>query len=62
MRSIVEGLRYTYQERAIRLLMYLNGAHRFGFALVMLTVVVLARQELGLDPTGIGVLGSSLDP
>jgi MFS family permease len=58
MRSIVDGLRYVYQEHAIRLLMILNGVHRFGFAPVMLTVVVLARQELGLTPTGIGLLFS----
>jgi predicted MFS family arabinose efflux permease len=58
MRSIVEGLHYVYQERAIRLLMVLNGVHRFGFAPVMLIVVVLARQDLGLDPTGIGLLFS----
>jgi MFS family permease len=58
MRSIVEGLQYVYDERAIRLLMILNGVHRFGFAPVMLTVVVLARQELGLDPAGIGLLFS----
>jgi MFS family permease len=58
MRSIVEGLHYVYQEYAIRLLMILNGLHRFGFAPVMLTVVVLARQELGLDPAGIGLLFS----
>ena len=38
--------------------MILNGVHRFGFAPVMLTVVVLARQDLGLDPTGIGLLFS----
>jgi MFS family permease len=56
MRSIVDGLRYVYDEHAIRLLMILNGAHRFGFAPVMLTVVVLARQELALSPTGIGLL------
>jgi MFS family permease len=58
MRSIVEGLHYVYEERSIRLLMILNGVHRFGFAPVMLIVVVLARQDLGLDPTGIGLLFS----
>jgi len=58
MRSIVDGLRYVYEEHSIRLLMILNGVHRFGFAPVMLTVVVLARQELQLDPTGIGLLFS----
>jgi len=58
MTAIVDGLRYTYQERAIFLLMVLNSVHRFGFAPVMLTVVVLARQDLGLDPTGIGLLFS----
>jgi len=58
MRSIVDGLRYVYNERAILLLMVLNGVHRLGFAPVMLTVVVLARQDLGLDPTGIGLLFS----
>lgn len=56
MRSIVEGLRYTLDERPIRLLMILNSVHRFGFAPVMLTVVVLARQDLGLDPAQIGLL------
>ena len=58
MRSIVEGLHYVYEEHSIRLLMILNGVHRFGFAPVMLIVVVLARQDLGLDPTGIGLLFS----
>jgi MFS family permease len=58
MRAIVEGLRYVYDEHAILLLMILNGVHRFGFASVMLTVVVLARRELGLDPGGIGLLFS----
>jgi MFS family permease len=36
--------------------MILNAVHRFGFAPVMLTVVVLARQELELSPAGIGLL------
>ncbi|MFN8634214.1 MAG: MFS transporter [Chloroflexota bacterium] len=58
MRAIVDGLRYVYDEHSIRLLMILNGVHRFGFAPVMLTVVVLARQELGLTPAGIGLLFS----
>ena len=58
MRSIVEGLQFVYDERPIRLLMVLNGLHRFGFAPVMLIVVVLARQDLGLDPPGIGLLFS----
>ena len=58
MRSILEGLRYVYDEHALRLLMILNGAHRFGFAPVMLVVVVLARQDLGLDPASIGLLFS----
>ena len=58
MRSIVDGLRYVYDEHAIRLLMILNGVHRFGFAPVMLTVVVLARQDLELSPAGIGLLFS----
>jgi MFS family permease len=56
MRSIADGLRYVYDEHSIRLLMILNAVHRFGFAPVMLTVVVLARQELELSPTGIGLL------
>lgn len=56
MRAIVDGLRYVHQESAIRLLMILNAVHRFGFAPVMLTVVVLARQDLELSPTGIGLL------
>ena len=58
MRAIVEGLRYVYDEHAILLLMILNGVHRFGFAPVMLTVVVLARRDLDLDPAGIGLLFS----
>jgi MFS family permease len=58
MRAIVEGLRYVYEEHAIRLLMILNGVHRFGFAPVMLTVVVLARRDLEMDPAGIGLLFS----
>jgi MFS family permease len=58
MRAIVEGLRYVYDEHAIRLLMILNGVHRFGFAPVMLTVVVLARRDLELEPAGIGLLFS----
>lgn len=58
LRSIVEGLRYVWQERPIRLLMAMNTVHRFWFAPVMITVVVLARQELGLDPAAIGLLFS----
>ncbi|MGE3273132.1 MAG: MFS transporter [Chloroflexota bacterium] len=58
MRSIMDGLHYVWKEYAIRLLMILNGVHRFGFAPVMLTVVVLARQDLGLDPARIGLLFS----
>ena len=58
MRSITDGLHYVWQEYAIRLLMMLNGAHRFGFAPVMLTVVVLARQDLGFTPAEIGLLFS----
>ena len=58
MRSIADGLRYVYDEHAIRLLMILNGVHRFGFAPVMLTIVVLARQDLGLSPSQIGLLFS----
>jgi MFS family permease len=58
MRAIMDGLRYVYDEHSIRLLMILNGVHRFGFAPVMLTVVVLARQELLMSPTGIGLLFS----
>jgi MFS family permease len=58
-RSIVEGLRYVMQERPIRLLMVLNMFHRLFFAPVLLTVVVLARQDLGLDPAAIGLLFST---
>jgi hypothetical protein len=58
MRSIVDGLRYVVQERAILLLMVLNSVHRLGFAPVMLTIVVLARQDLALDPVQIGLLFS----
>ena len=58
LRSIVEGLHYVWQERPIRLLMALNTVHRFWFAPVMITVVVLARQDLGLDPAAIGLLFS----
>ena len=56
MRAITDGLHYVWQEYAIRLLMILNGLHRFGFAPVMLTVVVLARQDLGYEPAQIGLL------
>jgi MFS family permease len=38
--------------------MIINSVHRFGFAPVMLTVVVLARQDLGLDAAQIGLLFS----
>jgi predicted MFS family arabinose efflux permease len=58
-RSILEGLRYVWQERSMRLLMALNTVHRFCFAPVLLTVVVLARQELRLDPAAIGLLFST---
>lgn len=58
-RSIAEGLRYVLQERPIRLLMVLNMFHRLFFAPVLLTVVVLARQDLGLDPAAIGLLFST---
>jgi MFS family permease len=56
LKMIAEGLHYAWQEYAIRVLMVLNGAHRLCFSPVMLTVVVLAQWELGLDPTGIGLL------
>ena len=58
-RSIPVGLRHVWQERPIRLLMALNMVHRFFFAPVMLTVVVLGRQELRLDPAAIGLLFSA---
>jgi MFS family permease len=54
--AIMEGLRYVWRERAIRLLMVLNAAHRMCFAPVLLTVVVLGQRELGLDPAAIGLL------
>ena len=57
--SIVEGLRYAWRERPIRLLMVFNMAHRLCFAPVLLTVVVLGRDELGLDPAAIGLLFSA---
>jgi MFS family permease len=57
--SIGEGLRYVWRETAIRLLMIQNMVHRLFFAPVMLTVVVLAREDLGLDPARIGLLFSA---
>ena len=59
LRSVMEGLRYVWQERAIRLLMVVNAFHRCCFSPVMLTVVVLARQDLGLDPAALGLLFST---
>ncbi|MCC7371902.1 MAG: MFS transporter [Chloroflexi bacterium] len=58
MQSIRDGLHYVWREYAIRMLMVLNTVHRFGFAPVMLTVVVLARQDLGFEPAQIGLLFS----
>ena len=57
--AIPIGLRHVWQERPIRLLMALNMVHRFFFAPVTLTVVVLAQQELRLDPAAIGLLFSA---
>ncbi|MFN8525315.1 MAG: MFS transporter [Chloroflexota bacterium] len=59
LRSIGEGLRYVWNERGVRLLMMLNCVHRFFFAPVMLTVVVIARQVFELDPASIGLLFSA---
>lgn len=56
LRSIREGVRFVVRDRAIRMLMVLNGLQRMGFAPLMLTVVVLARDDLGLDPVQIGML------
>lgn len=56
LRAILEGLRYVWRERAICLLMVLNGAHRLCFAPVLLVVVVLGQRELLLDPAAIGLL------
>jgi MFS family permease len=55
-KMIAEGLRYVWNEYAIRLLMVLNGVHRLCFAPVLLTVVVFSQRELALDPAGIGLL------
>jgi predicted MFS family arabinose efflux permease len=56
LQAIVEGLRYVWRERAIRLLMVQNAAHRMCFAPVLLAVVVLGQRELHLDPAAIGLL------
>ncbi len=54
--SIAQGLRYIIGERSIRLLMIFNGLYRFATSPVMLTIVVLGRDDLGLDPTSIGLI------
>ncbi|MCC6174031.1 MAG: MFS transporter [Chloroflexi bacterium] len=58
-RQIVEGVHYVWREYAIRVLMILNMGQRFAFSPVMLTVIVLSRDELGLGPAAIGLLFST---
>lgn len=71
--EIVEGLRYLWADRAIRLLAIVNMAHRLCIgAVVVLPVVVFARDALRVDPSAIGLvvgaagagglLGSGLTP
>lgn len=54
--AIKEGLRFVIQDRSISQLMVMNGLQRMAFAPVMLVVLVLARQDLGLDPVQIGLI------
>jgi predicted MFS family arabinose efflux permease len=57
--TIVEGIRYVLAAPALRLLAIVNMSHRLFLSQVYLTVVVLARDTLGLDPAGIGLLISA---
>lgn len=55
--EIVEGLRYLWADRPIRLLAIVNMAHRLCIgAVVVLPVVVLARDALRADPASIGLI------
>lgn len=57
--TIVEGIRYIGASPPLRLLAAVNTGHRLFLSPVYLTAVVLARDVLGLDAPGIGLLISA---
>lgn len=58
--QIGEGLRYVWRDNAIRLLAMVNAGQRLCMGPVaVLAVIVLGRDDLGLDPAGIGLLVSA---
>jgi MFS family permease len=71
--EIVEGLRYLWADRPIRLLAIVNMAHRVCLGgVVVLAVIVLGRDALGASPAALGLvvgaagagglLGSAITP
>jgi MFS family permease len=59
-REILEGLRYLWHDLSIRLLAFVNAAHRLCVGpVVVLVIVIFARDELQADPAAIGLLVSA---
>src|SRR5205807_6508715 len=55
--DVVEGLRYLWADKPIRLLAIVNCVHRACLGpVVVLPVVIFARQALGVDPGTIGLI------
>ena len=58
--DIAEGLRYVWTDRPIRLLAIMNMLHRFCLGpVIVLSVVVFAREQLLADPAAIGIIVGS---
>ncbi len=55
--DVAEGLRYLWADKPVRLLAIVNCVHRACLGpVVVLPVVVFARQTLGVDPAAIGLI------
>src|SRR5205085_7954670 len=55
--DVAEGLRYLWADKPIRLLAIVNCVHRACLGpVVVLPVVIFARQTLGADPRAIGLV------